>query len=73
MELVKNTESKAFVWNILALGIVSLPLSENDDDDLKFISNYHSVKFLITTRQELVQLHNTNIVLGTVLECVTQI
>lgn len=51
-------------------GVVSLCLSENDDDDeVKLDSEYRNVEFLITTGPgPCPQLDNNNIVFGTVLE-----
>ncbi|MCI58416.1 peptidyl-prolyl cis-trans isomerase B-like, partial [Trifolium medium] len=51
-------------------GIVSLSLSENDDEDeIKFDPEYRNVEFLITTGPgPCPQLDNKNIVFGTVLE-----
>ncbi|CAN4113141.1 unnamed protein product [Withania somnifera] len=73
MKLVRNVESvesKAFVLEHSRGGIVSLALSENDDDDdVKMNPNYHNVEFLITTGPgPCPQLDNKNIVFGTVLE-----
>ncbi|XP_009622160.1 peptidyl-prolyl cis-trans isomerase CYP28, chloroplastic [Nicotiana tomentosiformis] len=73
LELIRNTEtveSKAFVLEHNRGGIVSLPLSENDDDDdLKLNPKYHNVEFLITTGPgPAPQLDSKNIVFGTVLE-----
>lgn len=50
--------------------MVSLCLSENDDDDeVKLDSDYRNVEFLITTGPgPCPQLDNNNIVFGTVLE-----
>ncbi|KAK6136527.1 hypothetical protein DH2020_029723 [Rehmannia glutinosa] len=73
VELVRNTEtvdSKAFLLEHSRPGLVSLCLSENDDDDdLKFSPNYHNVEFLITTGPgPCPQLDSKNIVFGSVLE-----
>ncbi|KAF3617810.1 peptidyl-prolyl cis-trans isomerase CYP28, chloroplastic [Capsicum chacoense] len=73
MKLVRNVEtveSKAFVLGHSRSGVVSLNLSENDDDDdLKMNPEYHNVEFLITTGPgPCPQLDNKNIVFGTVLE-----
>ncbi|XP_060171926.1 peptidyl-prolyl cis-trans isomerase CYP28, chloroplastic [Lycium barbarum] len=73
MELIKNNESiesKAFVLEHSRSGVVSLALSENDDDDdVKFNTNYHNVEFLITTGPgPCPMLDGKNIVFGTVLE-----
>ncbi|KAL2464424.1 Peptidyl-prolyl cis-trans isomerase CYP28 [Forsythia ovata] len=73
LELVKNSEtvdSKAFLLEHSRAGVVSLCLSENDDDDdIKFNPNYHNVEFLITTGPgPCPQLDNKNIVFGAVLE-----
>lgn len=72
-ELVRNTEtvdSKAFKLTHSRPGIVSLCLSENDDeDDIKLDPNYRNVEFLITTGPApCPQLDNKNIVFGAVLE-----
>ncbi|KAA8535281.1 hypothetical protein F0562_030284 [Nyssa sinensis] len=73
LDLVRNTEtvdSRAFVLGHSRPGVLSLSLSENDDDDeIKFNPNYHNVEFLITTGPgPCPQLDNKNIVFGTVLE-----
>lgn len=67
---VESIESKAFILEHSRAGVVSLPLSENDDDDdLKLNPNYHNVEFLITTGPgPCPQLDSKNIVFGTVLE-----
>ncbi|KAH0654885.1 hypothetical protein KY290_032578 [Solanum tuberosum] len=67
---VESIESKAFLLEHSRAGVVSLPLSENDDDDdLKLNPNYHNVEFLITTGPgPCPQLDSKNIVFGTVLE-----
>ncbi|KAL6965558.1 cytochrome P450 monooxygenase 28 [Sarracenia purpurea var. burkii] len=72
-ELVRNTDtvnSRAFVLGHSRPGIVSLCLSENDDDDeIKLDPNYRNVEFLITTGPgPCPELDNKNIVFGTVLE-----
>ncbi|KDP38616.1 hypothetical protein JCGZ_03969 [Jatropha curcas] len=72
-QLVRNTEtvdSRAFKLSHSRPGIVSLCLSENDDeDDIKLDPNYRNVEFLITTGPApCPQLDNKNIVFGTVLE-----
>ncbi|KAH6818492.1 Cyclophilin-like peptidyl-prolyl cis-trans isomerase family protein [Perilla frutescens var. frutescens] len=71
--LIRNTEtvdSKAFLLEHSRPGVLSLCLSENDDDDnLKLSPNYHNVEFLITTGPgPCPQLDNRNIVFGSVLE-----
>lgn len=71
--LLRNTEtvdSKAFILEHSRAGVVSLCLSENDDDDdIKLNPNYHNVEFLITTGPApCPQLDFKNIVFGTVLE-----
>lgn len=73
VELIRNTEtveSKAFVLEHSRPGVVSLCLSENDDDDdLKLSPNYHNVEFLITTGPgPCPQLDSKNIVFGSVLQ-----
>lgn len=73
LELIRNTEtidSKAFKLEHSRAGVVSLCLSENDDDDdIKLNPNYHNVEFLITTGPgPCPQLDFKNIVFGTVLE-----
>ncbi|KAL7239600.1 hypothetical protein ACSBR2_005492 [Camellia fascicularis] len=72
-DLVRNTESvdpRAFLLGHSRAGVVSLCLSENDDDDeIKLDPNYRNVEFLITTGPgPCPQLDNKNIVFGTVLE-----
>ncbi|KAJ8767710.1 hypothetical protein K2173_020650 [Erythroxylum novogranatense] len=72
-DLVRNTEtvdSKAFKLTHSRPGVVSLCLSENDDEeDLKLDPNYRNVEFLITTGPgPCPQLDNKNIVFGAVLE-----
>ncbi|KZV29620.1 hypothetical protein F511_00898 [Dorcoceras hygrometricum] len=73
VQLVRNTEtvdSKAFLLDHSRPGVVSLCLSENDDDDdLKLNTNYHNVEFLITTGPgPCPRLDRNNIVFGSVLE-----
>ncbi|KAE8721741.1 Peptidyl-prolyl cis-trans isomerase CYP28 [Hibiscus syriacus] len=73
LDLPRNTEtvdSKAFLLKHSRAGIVSLCLSENDDDDeVKLDSDYRNVEFLITIGPgPCPQLDNNNIVFGTVLE-----
>nr|KJB64561.1 hypothetical protein B456_010G056000 [Gossypium raimondii] len=73
LDLPRNTEtvdSKAFLLRHSRPGVVSLCLSENDDDDeVKLDSEYRNVEFLITTGPgPCPQLDNNNIVFGTVLE-----
>ncbi|KAL1565368.1 cytochrome P450 monooxygenase 28 [Salvia divinorum] len=73
VDLVRNTEtvdSKAFLLEHSRPGLLSLCLSENDDDDdLKLSPNYHNVEFLITTGPgPCPQLDGKNIVFGSVLE-----
>ncbi|CAJ1975581.1 unnamed protein product [Sphenostylis stenocarpa] len=72
-DLPRNTEtvdSKAFALTHSRPGVVSLSLSENDDDDdIKLDPEYRNVEFLITTGPgPCPQLDNKNIVFGTVLE-----
>ncbi|KAK4265312.1 hypothetical protein QN277_026379 [Acacia crassicarpa] len=72
-ELARNTEtvdSKAFSLAHSKAGVLSLPLSENDDEDeFKLDPNYRNVEFLITTGPgPCPQLDNKNIVFGRVLE-----
>ncbi|KAL8488477.1 hypothetical protein ACS0TY_024667 [Phlomoides rotata] len=72
-ELIRNTEtveSKAFLLEHSRPGVVSLCLSENDDDDsLKLSPNYHNVEFLVTTGPgPCPQLDSKNIVFGSVLQ-----
>lgn len=72
-ELIRNIEtvdSKAFLLEHSRPGVLSLCLSENDDDDdLKLNPNYHNVEFLITTGPgPCPQLDSRNIVFGSVLE-----
>ncbi|CAK9181342.1 unnamed protein product [Ilex paraguariensis] len=73
LQMVRNTEtvdSKAFVLEHSRPGIVSLCLSENDDDDeIKLDPDYHNVEFLVTTGPgPCPQLDSKNIVFGAVLE-----
>uniref|UniRef100_A0A2N9FWQ4 PPIase cyclophilin-type domain-containing protein n=1 Tax=Fagus sylvatica TaxID=28930 RepID=A0A2N9FWQ4_FAGSY len=73
VDLPRNTEavdSKAFLLPHSRAGVVSLCLSENDDDeDIKLAPNYRNVEFLITTGPgPCPQLDNKNIIFGTVLE-----
>lgn len=72
-DLERNTEtvdSRAFELKHSRAGIVSLCLSENDDDEkIKMDPDYRNVEFLITTGPgPCPQLDNKNIVFGTVLE-----
>ncbi|XP_027338722.1 peptidyl-prolyl cis-trans isomerase CYP28, chloroplastic isoform X1 [Abrus precatorius] len=72
-DLPRNTETvdaKAFVLTHSKPGVVSLSLSENDDDDdIKLDPGYRNVEFLITTGPgPCPQLDYRNIVFGTVLE-----
>ncbi|KAK7411644.1 hypothetical protein VNO78_03079 [Psophocarpus tetragonolobus] len=71
--LPRNTDTvdaKAFALPHSRPGIVSLSLSENDDDDeIKLDPEYRNVEFLITTGPgPCPRLDNKNIVFGTVLE-----
>lgn len=73
MDLARNTEtvdSRAFALRHSKAGVVSLCLSENDDDDeIKLNPDYRNVEFLITTGPgPCPQLDNRNIVFGSVLE-----
>ncbi|XP_027175100.1 peptidyl-prolyl cis-trans isomerase CYP28, chloroplastic [Coffea eugenioides] len=73
LELTRNTEtveSKAFTLEHTRPGILSLCLSENDEeDDIKLDPNYHNVEFMITTGPgPCPQLDYKNIVFGAVLE-----
>ncbi|KAL2327372.1 hypothetical protein Fmac_020799 [Flemingia macrophylla] len=72
-DLPRNTETvdpKAFALTHSRPGVVSLSLSENDDDDeIKLDPSYRNVEFLITTGPgPCPQLDNKNIVFGTVLQ-----
>ncbi|CAL0304917.1 unnamed protein product [Lupinus luteus] len=72
-ELARNTETvdpNAFLLTHSRPGVVSLSLSENDDDEaIKLDPGYRNVEFLITTGPgPCPQLDNKNIVFGTVLE-----
>ncbi|KAF9614900.1 hypothetical protein IFM89_021257 [Coptis chinensis] len=72
-ELARNTEtveSRAFLLQHSRPGVVSLCLSENDDEDeIKLDPEYRNVEFLITTGPAPTpQLDGRNIVFGTVLE-----
>ncbi|KAK9715136.1 hypothetical protein RND81_06G145500 [Saponaria officinalis] len=66
----ETVESRAFMLEHSRPGIVSLCLSENDDDDdIKLDPDYHNVEFLITTGPApCPQLDGRNIVFGVVLE-----
>ncbi|KAL4564099.1 hypothetical protein LXL04_028151 [Taraxacum kok-saghyz] len=71
--MVRNTESidpKAFQLRHTKGGILSLCLSENDDDDdIKLDPDYHNVEFMITTGPgPCPDLDGRNIVFGAVLE-----
>ncbi|KAL1822205.1 hypothetical protein ACET3Z_008983 [Daucus carota] len=73
VKMVRNVEtvsSKAFELRHSKAGVLSLCLSENDDeDDVKLDPNYHNVEFLITTGPgPCPDLDGKNIVFGTVLE-----
>lgn len=73
VQMVRNTEtveSKSFLLEHSRPGLVSLCLSENDDDDeVKFSENYRNVEFLITTGPgPCPELDSRNIVFGTVIE-----
>ncbi|XP_071737187.1 peptidyl-prolyl cis-trans isomerase CYP28, chloroplastic-like [Rutidosis leptorrhynchoides] len=73
VNLVRNTESidpKAFELRHTKGGVLSLCLSENDDDDdIKLDPNYSNVEFMITTGPgPCPDLDGRNIVFGTVLE-----
>ncbi|KAF5469633.1 hypothetical protein F2P56_013691, partial [Juglans regia] len=73
LDLPRNTEtidSKAFMLTHSRAGVVSLCLSENDDEDeIKLDPNYRNVEFLITTGPgPCPQLDSKNIIFGTVLE-----
>nr|XP_017239248.1 PREDICTED: peptidyl-prolyl cis-trans isomerase CYP28, chloroplastic-like [Daucus carota subsp. sativus] len=73
VKMVRNLEtvsSKAFELRHSKAGVLSLCLSENDDeDDVKLDPNYHNVEFLITTGPgPCPDLDGKNIVFGTVLE-----
>lgn len=67
---VETVDPKAFVLKHSKAGVLSLCLSENDDDDaVKFGPNYRNVEFLITTGPgPCPQLDYKNIVFGTVIE-----
>ncbi|XP_010542080.1 PREDICTED: peptidyl-prolyl cis-trans isomerase CYP28, chloroplastic [Tarenaya hassleriana] len=72
-DLPRNTEvvdSRAFLLPHARPGVVSLCLSENDDDDdTRLDPEYRNVEFLITTGPgPCPQLDGANIVFGTVLE-----
>ncbi|KMT03602.1 hypothetical protein BVRB_8g192750 [Beta vulgaris subsp. vulgaris] len=71
--LARNTEtvdSRAFMLEHSRPGVVSLCLSQNDDDDeIKLDPEYHNVEFLITTGPgPCPELDGRNIVFGVVLE-----
>ncbi|XP_050881390.1 peptidyl-prolyl cis-trans isomerase CYP28, chloroplastic isoform X1 [Lathyrus oleraceus] len=67
---IETVDPKAFALTHSRAGVVSLPLSENDDDDeIKFDPEYRNVEFLITTGPgPCPELDNKNIVFGAVLE-----
>ncbi|XP_051132134.1 peptidyl-prolyl cis-trans isomerase CYP28, chloroplastic [Andrographis paniculata] len=72
-QLTRNTEtvdSKAFLLEHSRPGLLSLCLSENDDDDdIKLSPDYHNVEFLVTTGPgPCPQLDSRNIVFGSVLQ-----
>lgn len=66
----ETIDSKAFMLTHSKPGVVSLCLSENDDDDeIKLDPDYRNVEFLITTGPgPCPQLDSKNIVFGAVLE-----
>lgn len=73
LNLARNTEtvdSKAFVLGHSKAGVLSLCLSENDDEDeVKFDPNYRNVEFLVTTGPgPCPELDNNNLVFGTVVQ-----
>lgn len=73
VKMVRNVESvsaKAFELRHSKGGVLSLCLSENDDEDeVKLNSDYHNVEFLITTGPgPCPDLDSKNIVFGSVLE-----
>ncbi|KAJ6330695.1 hypothetical protein OIU76_009317 [Salix suchowensis] len=67
---IESVDSKAFKLTHSGPGILSLCLSENDDeDDIKLDPEYRNVEFLITTGPgPCPQLDSKNIVFGVVLE-----
>uniref|UniRef100_A0A6N2MQP5 PPIase cyclophilin-type domain-containing protein n=1 Tax=Salix viminalis TaxID=40686 RepID=A0A6N2MQP5_SALVM len=67
---IESVDSKAFELTHSRPGILSLCLSENDDeDDIKLDPEYRNVEFLITTGPgPCPQLDSKNIVFGVVLE-----
>ncbi|XP_042510075.1 peptidyl-prolyl cis-trans isomerase CYP28, chloroplastic [Macadamia integrifolia] len=72
-DLARNTETvdpRSFLLTHSRAGVLSLCLSENDDDEqIKLNPNYRNVEFLVTTGPgPCPQLDNGNIVFGTVLE-----
>ncbi|KAB5552831.1 hypothetical protein DKX38_010142 [Salix brachista] len=72
---IESVDSKAFKLTHSGPGILSLCLSENDDeDDIKLDPEYRNVEFLITTGPgPCPQLDSKNIVFGVVLEGVAQL
>ncbi|XP_004514059.1 peptidyl-prolyl cis-trans isomerase CYP28, chloroplastic [Cicer arietinum] len=67
---IETVDPTAFALTHSRPGVVSLSLSENDDDDeIKFSPDYRNIEFLITTGPgPCPQLDSKNIVFGTVLE-----
>ncbi|KAF4352248.1 hypothetical protein F8388_003645 [Cannabis sativa] len=67
---VETVDSKSFALTHSKPGLLSLCLSENDDDeDIKLDPEYRNVEFLITTGPgPCPELDNKNIVFGSVLE-----
>lgn len=77
LDLIRNSETvdpKAFKLSHSRPGIVSLNLSENDDEDeIKLDPDYRNVEFLITTGPgPCPDLDSKNIVFGIVLQGIFQ-
>ncbi|XP_043701653.1 peptidyl-prolyl cis-trans isomerase CYP28, chloroplastic [Telopea speciosissima] len=73
LDLARNTETvdpRSFLLTHSRAGVLSLCLSENDDDEqIKLDPNYRNAEFLVTTGPgPCPQLDNRNIVFGAVLE-----
>ncbi|GAB4832746.1 cytochrome P450 monooxygenase 28 [Ancistrocladus abbreviatus] len=67
---IETVDSRAFMLQHSRPGVLSLCLSENDDEEeIKLDPDYHNVEFLITTGPgPCPQLDSKNIIFGSVLE-----